>query len=110
MKNASVRFLSRLAICGALLVIFAPQADAKSAAKKMFEAKKLAYDANFRNDQKGLNSAVAAFDALTADKKLAALAYYYAGWSRWSLAASQYQDQKMADALASLDHATADLR
>jgi tetratricopeptide (TPR) repeat protein len=76
----------------------------------MLEAKRLAYDANFRNDAKALQSAITAFDALTADKKLAPLAFYYAGWSRWSLAASQFQDQKMADALASLDRATANLR
>jgi hypothetical protein len=105
---ALLRFVM-LPLWVAFFLAFAPQADAKSAAKKLIDAKKRAYDANFRNNPKGLTSAVAAFDALTSDKKLAPLAYYYAGWSRWSLAASEFQDQKTADALATLDHATADL-
>ena len=106
---ALIRFVM-LPLWAAFFLAFAPQADAKDATKQLLDAKKLAYDANFRNNPKGLTSAIATFDALTADKKLASLAFYYAGWSRWSLAASQFQDQKMADALATLDRATADLR
>jgi hypothetical protein len=107
MTNRRMLFV---AVTIAAVLAFTPVALAKSAAKKMLAAKRTAYDANFRNDQKSLNSAITAFDALTADKKLAPLAFYYAGWSRWSLAGSQFQDQKMTDALASLDRATADLR
>ena len=95
-------------LCSALA--FSATAHAANPRKKLLAAKQAAYDANFRNDARGLQEAAAKLDALAADRKLGALALYYAGWTRWSLAAAQLQANQKDDALASLNRSVEDLQ
>src|SRR5262249_15255737 len=53
---------------------------------------------------------IAEFDALSSDKDLSAYALYYAGWTRWALAASQWVANDIPGAVATLDLAVADFR
>lgn len=85
-------------------------AEAKKPREKLLEAKRAAYDANFRNDQQGLRAAAAKLDGLAADRELGAFALYYAGWTRWALAASQFQANEKEELLASLNRSVEDLR
>jgi hypothetical protein len=78
--------------------------------EKLLAAKQAAYDANFRNDAPGLLEAAAKLDALAPDKELGGLALYYAGWTRWSLAASQLQANQKDEAVASLSRSVEDLK
>jgi tetratricopeptide (TPR) repeat protein len=105
------RWLGRVGI-GVLCATLAWVAPAQAAKprEKLLAAKKAADDANFQNDQKGLRAAAAKLDALTTDRKLAALAFYYAGWTRWSLAGAQLQANEKDDAIASLNRSVEDLR
>jgi tetratricopeptide (TPR) repeat protein len=93
----------------AVLVWSAP-AHAAKPRDQLLAAKKAAYDANFQNDAKGLLAAAEKLDALATDGQLGALALYYAGWTRWSLAAAQLQANDKDDALASLSRSVEDLR
>lgn len=67
----------------------------------VMEARDLAYDANFRNDQVGLRSAIATLEPLTGDPDVGAYANYYVSWCYWALAAAQYQEKNVAGAVES---------
>ena len=86
------------------------QAQAATPREQLLAARQAAYDANFRNDASGLQAAAEKLDALTSDRQLGALALYYAGWTRWSLAAAQLQANQRENALASLSQSVDDLR
>jgi len=77
----------------------------------LIEARNLAYDANFRNDQSGLRSAIAAIDPLAGKAEVASYAHYYLAWTYWMLVASQIEEKDMTAALESatraLEHARA---
>jgi hypothetical protein len=97
-------------LCAALAWGAPAPALAAKPREKLLAAKKAAYDANFQNDEKGLRAAAAELDALATDRELGALALYYAGWTRWSLAAAQLQANEKEDAIASLGLSVEDLR
>jgi hypothetical protein len=67
----------------------------------LIESRNLAYDANYRNDQAGLRSAIAAIQPLADDPDVGAYAHYYLSWTYWALAASQVQEKDMSGALDS---------
>lgn len=67
----------------------------------VIEARNLAYDANFRNDQTGLRSAIAALQPLVSDADVGAYANYYLSWTYWALAASQVEAKDVPGAIAS---------
>lgn len=79
----------------------------------LIEARNLAYDANYRNDQQGLRSAIATVRRLTADAEVGGYANYYLSWAYWALAASQVEEGNVPGALESgkvaADHARAAL-
>lgn len=77
---------------------------------KLLAAKRAAYEANFKNDARGLRAAAKKLDALTRNRELGAYALYYAGWTRWSLAAAQLQANEKDGALASLNRSAEDLK
>jgi hypothetical protein len=77
---------------------------------KLLAAKRAAYEANFKNDARGLQIAAGKLDALAANRELGAYALYYAGWTRWSLAAAQLQANEKDGALASLNRSAEDLK
>lgn len=83
--------------------------DASTPRKQLLAAKQAAYDANFRNDAQGLRVAAEQLDALATDRELGAFALYYAGWTRWSLAAAQLQANQKEEAMASLSRSVEDL-
>jgi len=89
---------------------FSTAARAASPREKLLAAKQAAYEANFKNDAKGLREAMEKLDALASDKALGASALYYAGWTRWSLAASQLQANQHEEAVASLSRSVEDLK
>jgi hypothetical protein len=68
---------------------------------RLIEARDLAYDANYRNDQAGLRAAIAALESLAKHGDEGAYAHYYLWWTYWALTASQAQDKDMAGGLAS---------
>src|SRR5688500_2544141 len=67
----------------------------------LIEARNLAYDANYRNDQAGLKAAIAAIQPLATSKDVAAYANYYLCWTYWSLSGSQFQAGDVKSALES---------
>jgi len=79
----------------------APPAPAPSARAVLIEARNLAYDANFRNDQAGLRSAISALQDVPADAPDSAYANYYLSWAHWALVMSQAQANEMDAALES---------
>jgi hypothetical protein len=85
--------------------------DAAGARARLIEARDLAYDANYRNDQAGLRSAIDAMRPLTKAADVGVDAHYYLSWTYWALAASQVQEKNMTAALESgklaLEHARA---
>jgi tetratricopeptide (TPR) repeat protein len=85
-------------------------AEAKKPREKLLEAKRAAYEANFKNDARGLQAAAEKLDALAMDRELGAYALYYAGWTRWSLAAAQLQANDKDGAIASLNRSVEDLK
>ncbi|HET9995598.1 MAG TPA: hypothetical protein VFQ18_09335 [Candidatus Acidoferrum sp.] len=105
--RAKIRRAAAGMVCAALALSAAAQAAKPR--KKLLAAKQAAYDANFRNDARGLQEAAEKLDALTADRKLGAFALYYAGWTRWSLAAAQLQANQKDEAVASLSRSVEDL-
>jgi hypothetical protein len=76
----------------------------------LLEARDLAYDANYRNDQAGLRAAIAALEPLTASPGEGAHASYYLSWAYWALAGSQVQARDTAGALESGKRAVAHAR
>lgn len=95
-----------LALCASLVQAQSPRAS-------LIEARNLAYDANYRNDQAGLRSAIAVMEPLL-DGPEAAYAHYYLSWTYGALFASQFQAQDLTAALASatrsLDYIRAGLK
>jgi hypothetical protein len=95
------------------LTLSASIAAAQSPRALLIEARNLAYDANYRNDQAGLRSAVEVMEPLTQGAH-AAYAHYYLSWTYGALFASQFQAQDMTAALASanrsLDYIRAGLK
>jgi tetratricopeptide (TPR) repeat protein len=85
-------------------------AEAKKPREKLLAAKRAAYEANFKNDARGLQVAAEKLDALVTDRDLGAYALYYAGWTRWSLAAAQLQAGEKDGAIASLNSSVEDLK
>jgi tetratricopeptide (TPR) repeat protein len=97
----------------AALLIVAALATSAQAAKprdQLLAAKRAAYQANLKNDALGLQAAVEKLDALVMNSELGAYALYYAGWTRWSLAAAQLQANQHDEALASLNRSAEDLK
>ena len=108
---AGTPWLGRV-VAGILCAALAWGATAQAAKphEKLLAAKKAAYDANFQNDEKGLRAAAEKLDALATDPELGALALYYAGWTRWSIAAAQLQANNKEDTITSLSRSVEDLR
>jgi hypothetical protein len=79
----------------------------------LIEARNLAYDANYRNDQAGLQSAITALQPLVKVTEVSPYAHYYLSWTYWALAASQVQDKNPTGGLESgrraVEHARAGL-
>ena len=93
----AMAFLSVLALASA-------HGDPASKARQtLVAAKRTAYESNYRNDQAGLRTAIAAFAASEADPELGYFALYYEGWSEWMLASSQIVAAQPAAATASLE-------
>lgn len=94
-----MKTLIRLAVALAFVIGAAPVKQ--HARATLVEARNLAYDANFRNDQAGLRSAIASLESLTGDAAVAAYAHYYASFAYWCLAGSQFQAKNQPGALTS---------
>jgi hypothetical protein len=88
----------------------APAQPAPPAKGMLIEARNLAYDANYRNDQAGLRAAIAAIEPLVKDPELEAYAHYYLSWTYWSLTASQIDAKDMTAALESANRAVTHAR
>jgi hypothetical protein len=82
-----------------------PAAAARPTKGMLIEARHLAYDANYRNDQASLRAAIAAIEPLTTDPELEAYAHYYLSWTYWCLAASHIEAKEMTAALESANRA-----
>lgn len=91
-------------------LVFTLSAFALSPREKFSVAKQVATVANFRNDQAGLRTALAAFDSLAPDQELATSVLYHAAWTEWMIAASQFEEKKPADAVVTLESGIARLR
>ena len=76
----------------------------------LIEARNLAYDANFRNDQAGLRAAIAAMEPLAREPEVEAYAHYYLSWTYWMLVASQIEEKNQPAALESANRALAHAR
>ena len=102
----------RLTIVAALLLGSSAQ-DAAGPRAILIEARDLAYDANYRNDQAGLRAAIAALEPLVKMPEERPYANYYLSWSFWVLAGSQAleKDASAAQESAALavEHARAGL-
>jgi tetratricopeptide (TPR) repeat protein len=85
-------------------------AGAEPARTDFAEAKRQAYEANYRNDQAGLRQAIEKFEKLAAAPELAAPALYHAAWTRWVLAASENVAANPAAAIAALEAGVKDLK
>jgi hypothetical protein len=83
---------------------------AAAARATLMEARHLAYDANFRNDQAGLRAAIAAIEPLVKQPDVEAYAHYYLSWTYWSLVASQMEAKDVTAALESANRAVAHAR
>jgi hypothetical protein len=102
-----------LTVTALLLTLPASQAAAPSEPDPralIIEARNLAYDANYRNDQAGLRSAIATLQPLAKDSAEAAYANYYLSWAYWALAASQYEAGDVPGAVDSGTRAAAHAR
>ncbi len=102
--------LHRLSLIVVIALVLAwPVTEAAGPRARLLEARDLAYDANYRNDQAGLRSAIAALQPVTKAANESADAHYYLSWTYWALTASQVQEKDMAGGLESaklaLDHA-----
>jgi hypothetical protein len=87
--------------------------DAAGPRAILIEARDLAYDANYRNDQAGLRAAIAALQPLAEFQEERAYVYYYLSWTFWVLAGSQAQEKNLPAAQESaalaVEHARAGL-
>ena len=108
-RRAAGVLCAALVLSGAGLV-FSAAARAAGPREKLLAAKQAAYEANFKNDATRLREAAEKLDALASEKELGASALYYAGWTRWSLAASQLQANQHEEAVASLSRSVEDLK
>jgi hypothetical protein len=92
----------------ALLLIF-PITEVAAQQAVLIEARNLAYNANYRNDQAGLRSAIEMLQPLAEAQQEDAYANYYLSWAYWALSASQVQGNDTTSALESailaVDHA-----
>ncbi|MBI2517201.1 MAG: hypothetical protein HYV95_09820 [Opitutae bacterium] len=109
MHSRSTPFLSAALLLGALLCSAAVGA-APPAHERFITAKHAATEANYHNDQTGLRAALAGFAALEADPDVGDHARYHAAWTEWMLAASKFQEQQPAEAVAALDSGADRLR
>ncbi len=94
----------RAALVTTLLLAF-PVTEAASQRAVVIEARNLAYDANYRNDQAGLRAAIAALETLAPNRDEGTYAHYYLSWAYWALAASQVLAKDVPAALESAGHA-----
>src|SRR5688572_4739948 len=90
-------------LAGFLLISGGTQATSPRAT--LIEARNLAYDANYRNDQAGLKSAIAMLQRLTGMTKEGAYASYYLSWTYWALSASQVAAEDVRGAVQSAKRA-----
>jgi hypothetical protein len=67
----------------------------------LIEVRNQAYDANYRNDQAGLEAAISSIRQLIASPEIKPHADYYLSWSYWALSAAQLQRGDAAGALES---------
>lgn len=105
---------TRYHLIGVVAVLLTAQAAAAVGPRGvLIEARNLAYDANYRNDQAGLRSAIEALQPLVDAAEVAPYAHYYLSWTYWALAGSQVQDKDTSGALESgkraVEHARAGL-
>lgn len=98
-----------LLLAAGVTALLAADLAGQASAERLIAARKAAVDASFRNDQDGLTRAIAVLDGLAGEATLGPRALYWAGWSRWMLAASQIQAGSPGDAMASLERAATDL-
>ena len=84
--------------------------ESRTSRAMLVEARNLAYDANFRNDQAGLRAAIGAMEPLARQPDVEAYAHYYLSWTYWMLVASQIEDKNQAAALESAKLALAHAR
>jgi hypothetical protein len=82
-------------------VLAASSAHTASPRAKLIEARNLAYDANYRNDQQGLRSAIGILAPLAAAGDVNAYRHYYLSWTYWALANSQLEEPDVPGALES---------
>jgi hypothetical protein len=108
-KGNGTRWLGQAA-AGLMVAVLAASAQGAQPREKLLAAKRAAYEANFKNDARGLQEAAEKLDALSANRELGAYALYYAGWTRWSLSAAQLQANQKEEALASLNRSAEDLK
>ncbi|MBA3850224.1 MAG: hypothetical protein C0502_09565 [Opitutus sp.] len=99
----------RLLLLAALLPALTVAA-ATATRDEFLAAKQSASAANFRNDRPGLEAAVSTFARLAGDHEWAGRARYHAAWCEWMIAATHFQDQKPAEAVAVLESGVARLR
>ena len=95
---------AQLMIVAALLAMSPLEAQGPRA--MMIEARNLAYDANYRNDQAGLRSALAILQSLEKSSE-AGYANYYLSWTYGALASSEIQANDATHALESARRALA---
>ena len=97
-----LHFTTGAALCLTLVLSSASAPAVQDARSVLIDARNLAYDANYRNDQAGLRAAIAAMQPLVRpDSSDAPYANYYLSWAYWALAASQYEAQDVAGAVES---------
>lgn len=89
-------------LCSAVLLVAALFA---TPAEKVIDARTRAYDANFLNDAAALREAAADLERLASEPAVARMAWYYAAWTEWALAASEMQAGKTASAIRSAERA-----
>jgi hypothetical protein len=76
----------------------------------LLAARERAYAANFRNDRAGLEESLRTFERLAPDETVAPFAHYYAGWTRWCVAASQFAAGDVKGAIESGEASAVEMR
>jgi addiction module HigA family antidote len=75
----------------ALLILSAlVSTEAAGSRAILIEARNLAYDANYRSDEAGLRSAIAALEPLTNTSADVPYVHYYLSWSHGALSTAQF--------------------
>ena len=102
--------MNRRALIACLVALPVATAGVASPRATLIEARNLAYDANYRNDQAGLRSAISTMESLAASLDATSpYVHYYLWFTYWSLAGSQFQAKDFGAALESgtksLEHA-----